>query len=347
MQPTSASNCWGSQPAMRTLLYYPTFLPPSTAWVKQCLLYWDDFATIIPDSLYDRVSTHELDYLRSEGVYRPVSPHFYKPGLGQLGEGIEKRLGKALSKKAMKATLAATDPADTYPVSNLKMTPGVLDVLEANGLIVRTRGWVDDYDLKRPAALLYMSLLADGMARFADKEPMQPGTDSQYAQSVAFEQGRSKGLRLVLNAALPTVREDVPYDDLLRFRNTRRHELLRFRAFIDKAEDSLASEDAADFARQLERFKEQLEREIRDLQQLMDDGRIAWGHGTLETLVGASSPGILSGLLTLGVTSNPHLALASGGAIALGKALLSKRKIRRETEKSPVSYLFAAVEELG
>lgn len=332
---------------MRTLLYYPTFLPPSTAWVKQCLLYWDDFATIIPESLYDRVTTHELDYLRSEGVYRPISPHFYKPELGQLAEGIEKRLSKALSKKRMRSMLAATAPNDTYPISNLKMTPGVLDVLEANGLIVQTGGWVDNYDLKRPAALLYMSLLADGMARFADKEPMQPGTDSQYAQSVAFEQGRSKGLRLILDAALPTVREDVPYDDVLRFRNSRRQELLRFRAFIDKASDSLASEDAADFAQQLERFKEQLELEILDLQQLMDDSRIAWRQGTLETLLGASSPGLLSALVTLGVTSNAPLALASGGAVSLAKVLLSGRTQRRANEKSPVSYLFAAADELG
>lgn len=332
---------------MRTLLYYPTFLPPSTAWVKQCLLYWDDFATIIPDSLYDRVSTDELDYLRSEGVYRPVSPHFYEPGLVQFGEGIVKRLAKALSKKAMRATLAATDPADTYPVSILKMTPGVLDVFEESGLIVRTGMFVDNYDLKRPAALLYMSLLADGMARLADKEPMQPGTDSQYAQAVAFEQGRSKGLRLVLDAALPTVREDVPFDNILEFRNRRRQELLRFRAFIDKAEDSLASEDAADFARQLERFKEQLEREVRDLQQLIDDSRVDWGLGTLETLVGASSPGILSAAATFGVTSNAPLALVSGGAISLGKVLLRRRNQRREIEKSPVSYLFAAADELG
>lgn len=332
---------------MRTLLYYPTFLPPSTAWVKQCLLYWDDFATIIPESLYGRVLTEELDYLRSEGVYRPVSPNFYKPGMAGLGEGIAKQLARALSKKGLRAELTATAPTDTYPVSNLKMTPGVLDVLEANGLLVRTGGWVDDYDLKRPAALLYMSLLADGMAMFADKEPMQPGTDSQYAQSVAFEQGRSKGLRLVLDAALPTVREDVPYDYILEFRNRRRQELLRFRAFIDKAEDCLASEDAVDFARQLERFKEQLEREIRDLQQLMDDSRIAWGHGTLETLVGTSAPGILSAVAAFGVTSNAPLALVSGGAITLGKTLLRKHKLRRETEKSPVSYLFAAADELG
>ena len=64
----------------RTILYYPTIRIPTTIWLRQALLYWDEIASIVPrdyeDNAFDPY-TPEIQYLKSEGQFRPIRPETF------------------------------------------------------------------------------------------------------------------------------------------------------------------------------------------------------------------------------------------------------------------------------
>jgi hypothetical protein len=61
----------------RTILYFPTIAVPNGTWLRRALLYWDEVASIVPQG-YTGESlipyTPEVQYLLSEGVFKPISP---------------------------------------------------------------------------------------------------------------------------------------------------------------------------------------------------------------------------------------------------------------------------------
>jgi len=66
----------------RTVLYYPTISIPDNWWLRQALLYFDEVASIVPQTMtWEGESrgtliplTPEIEFLQKEGIFRSISP---------------------------------------------------------------------------------------------------------------------------------------------------------------------------------------------------------------------------------------------------------------------------------
>ena len=70
----------------RTILYYPTInVPTSGRWIRGALLYWDQIASIVPESYdgrFNRIERYsdEIRCLYEDGIFRPVNPYLLLQG---------------------------------------------------------------------------------------------------------------------------------------------------------------------------------------------------------------------------------------------------------------------------
>jgi len=57
----------------QTILYYPTISVPSSRWLRQAILYWDEIGSIVPQR-YDETElipyTLDVQFLKDEGEFR-------------------------------------------------------------------------------------------------------------------------------------------------------------------------------------------------------------------------------------------------------------------------------------
>ena len=354
---TRRQDCWRGEKLMsQRLLYYPTFTPPSGQWMRQAVLYWDGFCTIVPRELLGEVRhelrvegrLRELDFLRQEGLFEPLNPGFWdSPG----GQGASARLTvdleRCLALPEIQAALARTPATEVLRISQLKMSMDSMRLLRERGVAFPTEDW-NWWDVRRPVALLYMSMLARLVAEHnATRGYLQPCTDEPDAQELAFERGTEAGVRVVLDGALPMVRADAQWEDVMEFRQQRKPELLRFRARIDAlAEKVKGCADALDARREVEKFKEALEADLAALAEVMDESALKGVVGSLSAVFKIGGPAAGSALgMAMATCSVPAAVVAgvlAGGTIAVTEVLIARGERERQIRASPVSYLLSA-----
>ncbi|KAA6329283.1 hypothetical protein EZS27_021894 [termite gut metagenome] len=58
--------------AFTKALFYPTIDIKNENWLKTAILFWDEISTIVPVSIDDPYQEHATQYLRDEGILKPI-----------------------------------------------------------------------------------------------------------------------------------------------------------------------------------------------------------------------------------------------------------------------------------
>lgn len=345
----------------RTALYYPTISVPTGSWLRSTLLYWDEFASIVPQD-YERKTlipfSPEVEFLRGENEFRPIRPDVLMiDGHYEKVQIFEKEIKSRVQAPAFQDHLSNGQRHLDARIHVDKVSESFFnDFLNPAGLARRDD---DDYNwllFERRTALLYMSCLAKYLAEL-DQEATTPSTDCPLYERLSLyalqpEEGFSC-LDVQLRNILPVPRQDVALSDILVFKRRRRQELLKFRELVDEVNSDLAkAESPAEFKGAFISMGEKLERGVDELKILLDDSRLATFSSTLKSIISVKSPTLLTiaavaaGRVTK-VADLPIGWTAAGiailGSIEVSHLLIdSRNKSRAMLRESPFAYVYYA-----
>lgn len=355
----------------RAILYYPSIGIPSGTWLRKAILYWDEIASIVPESYELRTVdpySMDIDFLKKEGVYKPVRPgdlayHSFQAvnDFGnELSDIVLSNVYQEFLKRRQSVSIFQNKKANSRSKPRLinkeKGTDEIFGFLIDAGLANECQQDSDWYEVEGNTALLYMALLAKYLANYA-KQATTPSTDMPEYQRLCFQPKNSESAIPALNLSfinlLPVPRDNISLDDILRFKRLRRDHLLQFRQIQEEFQDRISDcESQSEANEMMSRFGNRLERELYDLQAILKDSSISTVAGSFDVLIRIPPMAWLASLgVAYGVAKNiteiPIKVVLSGvgvaGAISLSKYLLDKRNEKRAAlRRSPLSYLFLA-----
>lgn len=337
----------------RSLLYYPKINIEDNEWLRNAILYWDEVCSIVPRNC-DYLISPELQYLEQQDFYRALNPMdlFISDFRESFEDEVIKRLNYCINVKKDKAVNIHKDkimmPDMNTIINYHKMSNKLYCFMEKNNLI-QVHGNDVWLQMNSEVANLYMSILAKYLAKI-DHNDVVIGTDSttnfMKAYNKAINNNGEICLINVMDRILPSPSLTVPIEDLIKFKNTRRNELLHFREVIDEYESQLKkSEDTSELKHMMVLFSNKLEREISDVEKLMKENRIEYRLSSLKSLIEIQVP---NALFILGQAfGSPRwitgLSLATNGALAIGTNILKLRKKQDEVfSNCGFSYLYYA-----
>ena len=345
------------------IVYYPSIVIPNGGWLRSALLYWDEVASIVPESL--RIATtinmgKELKYLEDEGEYKSISPEwvFEHNRHSSEGEAIAEDFLSLLDVSQFKKVEWNSKNARfliykyKFPLFHLHLAkiPGTLEEkLRELRLVTPTRD-PDILSMEPMAGMLYMSLLARHCAKAHDGYAV-PGTDNPLCEELAFfsrpNQPRAVALRLSLLRALPEPYPDIELSKLVRFKRRYRDELLRFRGEMSQLSDRLSKCESDEQAKAaLATFSDRSIVAISDLEKALSSQQIRTLWGSLKALINLKSPVKLAGaaMAAMGITWAVALPIgAAGAAVDVGGVFIDGKLTKDELiRKSDFAYLYRA-----
>jgi Family of unknown function (DUF6236) len=350
----------------RTLLYYPTISIPDNWWLRQAVFYFDEVASIIPQTMTWEGEplgqlipfSPDLEILQQQGIFRAISPE--QLTLGRSWDEAWK-LQEDLRAIVTTERHRAQRSEDYVHVHRGKTNATILDLLQGEGLVKPAesapyKGEVWDWMLvEKNTAFLYLSLLAQYLAAI-DEEATVPGTDRQEYRDLVYGTNQEKegesGVQLHLQKILPVPKPGTDIHKILEFKRKRKDELFQFRASIDDLEDKLAtSQNVEEVRHTLVRFAEKQQMEVSNLSDALADARIETVLGSVKALVKSNSPAFWTSLLAIGgiaagapIISVPAAIVGSVmAACEVSTYLMDRRvKLRSQTKQSAVAYLHYA-----
>ena len=339
----------------RTLLYYPSFQLPSSSWLKTSLLYWDEVGSIVPSRMERVLETPDLKYLSDEGIYKRFDPGPYFYDAQQSGSFIDQFIQR-LEAPEFEQEMTRPNSGQYWHLAFEKMNYSVWTELANRNLTpdrVDGDGWIR---VKKPAAIIYMGLLAKALAT-SNAEYVQPSTDRIDYENIIYRCSASQtplpGIAVSLKGLLPIVSADVPLQSIIQFKRKHFDELLRLRQTVDECQTKIEdakSEDAAKLL--LTQFKEQYQLASSDIDRVMKERGIRYTVGTMRAILGAkptawlgSVVGALAGSPSLNpvvIASTAVAGFVAGGSIEVASYMLDARDKERSLLASPFSYLYSA-----
>lgn len=324
----------------RCILYYPHIYQISDNWLRQALLYWDEIGSIVPQSYEEKESyTNELAFLKDQGIFRPFRTdivHEKEESANFVNEIKDITLSDEFKKKVGKES----ERVFNFQIYREKVHYYVFEFLKDTGLA--KKGNSDWFSFEVNTGLLYMSLLAKYLASKNTESSTICGTDLAEYEHLTFgaksNSASSEGLKLKFLELLPVPTENVAFQDIVQFKKTRREELLSFRKVILDVQTKLQNcEDKYSATEVLTGFSEEMEIEQLRLRRLLDENRISFAAGTIETISKVKASDWIAGILSSG------LSLAATFGINLSKYAIDKRNEQSKLlHNSAFSYLYSA-----
>jgi len=333
----------------RVILYYPKILINPGIWLKQALLYWDVVGSIVPYSQNDRIlNSHWIRELQEEGAYIPFRPEEVFNRNPSIGTALIDEFREKVKHPQFQLYYNGGVRQDQHFDIYLEKIPDQVRAWLEGGDFVGRIGH-GKWRFERSMGLLYMALLAKYMAD-ASLYTTIPGSDYGLYRDLLFksynQENSDSGLSIRLQDILPTPHQEVTITEILRFRRQRRDELLAFREEIDQFQLELKQTQSITEVRDLTtRFSERLVRQVHNLCQVLDDGRIPFFLGSIENLVKTDTLpliGLFSTLvqIPLGVQIAEVVALA--GVTVRKYQLDHRNEERRILRENSFSYLYLA-----
>lgn len=350
----------------RILLYYPSINIPDGDWLRSSLLYTDKVASIYPfNSINDKRLNFDTRTLYDKGLYKPffVLEELYSSKPNPELEKFEnnflkvaqskefKRIRELSRKKNPLLGLSEVEfSQNTFDIYISKISYRVADYLRLNGdiLIHKNDTRLPDVRIEKTSAIVYMSMLADYLARI-NKDLVIPSTDKIEFEKLAYQLTDEKTLtrRIQLDDCLPTPSPNVDIKDIIKFKQKRKYELLKFRELIDNIEGELNSvHDDKERKRIMIKFQEKIQKEIIEIKRLMGDSKLDFilsGFSSLLDFKQKEVFGTMSGIGALGagvVANLPFIGLGAGALILTGTLVSSYKKITRHVESNSSSYIY-------
>ena len=332
----------------RIVLYYPTIAILNQTWIKQMLLYWDGIGSIVPEGLDEIVNqSDEIKHLEDAGLFFKFRPSAYVEHNDKLTSEF---IGIYESDVFEKVFTTIEEPP--IQIFRGKLPLGLINYFSDKNLVFPSvnESWIG---LNRRAGLLFMSLLAKYLADSNDYTGriVVPGTDNKLIADMILKNKRTSkgipGLEFSLQNILPVPREEVEINAILKFKESRHHELLIFRNKILKFQDSLQL--GVDSMNQLNdllaRFSDELSSEVWKLTKLMEGEKLSTELRTTTNYIKIPKS-------VINALSNPITApINIGGEIAEGHLNLRSIKLDYDNAKfknlavSSYSYIYHATKE--
>lgn len=344
----------------RTILYYPTISVPTSSWLRQALLYWDQVASIVPGDLDESAEfyTPDVQYLQSVDQFRPIDPHelfSHESGSVQRVRQFEEDFLAKLTSPLFAGYLGERSHwlLDSAIHAD-KISCTMYEHLASLGLAREDSSMEDWYLFERKTALLYMSVLAVHLADL-DVQSTVPGTDRRDYEGFAYDASSREGyacLDIRFGDVLPIPTDDVPLADIVGFKERHRDDLLGFRMEVQQFQEKLwQSRDEGDVKDAAASFGERMEKALSDLASVLHGDRILTKAGCLKTIMNAKFTLALGmGTTVSEATQIIHIptnlilpALAVSGAIEVGYHLIDEATQKRAALRdSPFAYLYHA-----
>lgn len=372
----------------RTILYYPHIEVPDD-WLKKSLLYWDEIGSIIPNRYKGSSISSNMEILRQEGIFRHFDPSSLMHGNGY--EKVEdfasefrsvirstdflqlvNRLPRIRRGQRQDFVSERVLRSNVVPIHYDKISGSLVNYLERKRLVYPSnhnsppsimdtlRDFIDDpYPedwilMERKTAGLYMSLLAKYLADNDLNATVTGTNDTEYHQLNFGSIGKEAGFACyttTLHNVLPSPKQNVPIDKILKFKRERKDELLLFRNEIQNFQSELSkAEDQAQVMDISVSFSERIIREVNNIHKTMSESKIDSQFGSLQTFVKMGVPTLLTGmagpiLSEMGIAQIPvELSVAAAstvGLINVGTYIIGQRNQRSAyLRNAPFSYLY-------
>lgn len=334
-----------------TILYYPTIKIKDGAWLRNALLYWDKVSSIVPGSNYDESNSIEVEYLWNVGLYEPTYP-IEMENNEELCKEFCKQVKKNLKcyKKYPKDKRYSQIHIDKMGISNesmvhIRKTPSkILDYLLDEGIAKRNCDgpWIN---MNEANANIYMATLARYLAKVHGN--IDIGTDNSGKFLYPYVPEKSiKGIdkQIYLNIAmqdiLPVPSSNVSFEDIIDFKTQYKNSLRCFKHRIDEFQCSLiACERVEELQERIYMLRNEIKRDLEEIEELMSSKRIRKTQKALQTLVPIGL-GVGIKVLELGEIISPVQSIIADSVVGLSSQFFCTEKESQVDEEK--AYLFYA-----
>ncbi len=329
----------------RIFLYYPTIEFPNESWLREAVLYSDKVSSILPFKNESQLP-ESLKYLFGEGEYSPI---YIEDVIWQNHVKYELFAEKFLNELEnnlwiFTASSAAIRKKSVDSLFTSKLSQRIILELEHRGIM---KGQKDGkIYLPENVAIYYMSVLAKFVADVVETDLVIPSTNYKRFSEISFVNGIQSDMafNLIFKNCLPIPDITVEISDIIKFKNTHKQDLLKFRAFYAKTQDKLKMcRDSADVKEALLSLKETIEVELHDLGKLYSKNKIKTILTSFDSLFGIENPKLFASLIQAGIITtaiDPKIGIGISSVLVLGK--LIDNVVSKPNKTTEFNYLFEA-----
>lgn len=331
-------------------LYYPWIDIDNSEWLKTAILYWDRISTIVPFGMECPYQNAETITLQMENV---LVPYFINPD-SQCVQRAGKTFQTYLDSEEVQTflTVPLMNNQERMLDQNLsrvyveKLAYSLRDKLNSLPRVLDRGGYLE---LDNQTATYYMNLLA---VEISQENKWGLLTDSVQSETVSniVKRGDSPILHrrfgdcINQGSLIQTVftafkiSQDIPIDDILKFRQAHNDELVNFRKGISDFSRMIDPDIAnmIDLENEVNRiYLEYIQPSIRNLERELHSASIGF------TLSSIASIGFTVGDVLLNANQNNIVNIIRGGYEFIVSAASFHRNKLRKLEASPWSYLLS------
>lgn len=326
-------------------LYYPKMTLPPTAWLSRTLLYWDEVATIVPES--EQAGVRDNPYmaeLTDLGLLQMIDP---TPTLSE--QYVQDQISRAF-REFQNLPAGASDELD-YPARSSmraeKLLYSVRYQLERQGHVSNhsdSPGWlrvdsnIAGWYMSLLAGLMATSLSADGSTSY---KPVTDDKRAIHASRADIEANdRSQFIYRSIHEVLPGPSISIAPGEIMDFKNRYNSELRRLRHWIDDKFLLASQISSTDISLWERHIREEVEDEIEILREGMNRRR--WPRVLLGTVGALIGNGV--GMANSVVSSDSMLELGLGvGAATIAAsttlpAVIESARYPRYDRRAPLAY---------
>jgi len=234
---------------MKKFLYYPNLEPPDKEWLKFALLYMENFESIVPLRRQYLIS-EEYKLVEKEtdlvSMYAPEYLQGYRATLKSIDESNE-ILNNEYSKSELfnKVNLKREwkNPENwKYQIYREKFSNEWVQYCESKGIGKKNEGGIL---LPRELAFIYMTHLSQEIAYERNGSIITDNYDydnyTNYTRTIPTSSKlKDEYLRNIISLVIPSDISEIPFSQLIDFRNKNRKLISVFNSQVNKMEDSIS-----------------------------------------------------------------------------------------------------------
>ncbi len=322
------------------LLYYPQIAIPM-AEIKKYILYADKISSIVPanysfiedseDAQWNE-SINSMNYLETMGIYEKT---YSSTVLNKYRQGIIDEFLKRIDKTDIYKKVKCGDkPTHWWELYLSKLDNDIKELLIDEGLAKENNG--ETILIASEISAIYMGLLAEYASTYGQVFYSTVTNDYFYKELVynpIQENDSTIRLKFSISNILPVPSEEVPIDDILKFKESRRDELIRFQLLIKEIQNFLTKVDnIRDYRDAVDTFEKQLYLQLFDLKSLLKEQNIRFINNTIDSILPNSLEDII-------------LPKSTGSFLKIGSVVEKRLNKKSLVRSSPISYILSAKNE--
>lgn len=233
---------------MEPLIYYPNFEPPSDIWLKFSLLYFENFKPIVPYNRRHLISDDFRLIEKETDLVTLYAPHYddgYRASLKAIEE-TEKILANPHERSPLFNRVNVLrkwqKPENwNFFVYKEKFSDNWLHFCEEHNIGLATE---DGLYLPEELAFLFMTYLAkeiafkESSAIITDNNRFDNFTNYSRATTPSISK-RTKFAKGLFNFIVPQNLSEIPFAQLIDFRNKNRHLITAFNKELDNVQEKI------------------------------------------------------------------------------------------------------------